>query len=107
MTTRHNIKGLEKMLTKMTRKNTFRGINKNELTKEIQQIVDGEASNLQRHAKKIQVEGIEYTAFASKVLNKYTNNTGAGNWRVLYNGSQLAYATHNKKGGYDIQYKSK
>ena len=95
---------VQNCMQKMTRK-TFRGLDTTKLLGELENIVNNNAQGLQRHIKKIEVNGEKYLAYETRVLNKHANYKGPGNWRILYNGTEFAFATHNKNGTYNIQYK--
>lgn len=95
-------KNLETALQQVFKKKQFRGLNIAKLASETNYMISENPANLKPH--KVPVNGVVFTAYDSKILNKYFNSENRGNWRTLYDGNSIAYATHNKDGSYKIQY---
>ena len=92
-------------MKKMAKKKQFRGLDFQKFGSEIEQIVSGGAQHLRRHAKAINVGGRDFQSYETRVVNKYMNQSGPGDYRVLVNGDQVALAVHRNDGGYKIMYR--
>ncbi len=89
----------------MTKKKKFKGLPIQKLQQELQAIVNGEANNMKRHGNITVGTQTFQAAYETRVLNKYMNQTGPGDYRLLQQGNQFAVAIHTKQGGYQIMWK--
>ena len=96
---------LDVLTSKFSSGKKYTGLNLNKLVEEINSISAGNLENQRRH--NVKMWGSSQTSYESKVLNKYFNHTGAGDYRILTNNGQFrGIASHVKKGKKNMNYNS-